>query len=178
MNKRILFSLAISFGLVGMISCGGNKSKLESPTGESSELGTVYEDTSVTPAPEADAEVPQDTPALAEDSAASDANSADNGQLNIKVTPGKIKKKYYETAEGWKATMTVTVTNLSNSPVSGKDYKISYKSKEWGGGSEDPKAYTTTRSTNGIDLAPNGSGHITISRQDADKFYDFKVKRK
>lgn len=100
----------------------------------------------------------------------------DKAELNIQITPGKMNTK--ERGEGWTATMTVTLKNLTDSPVSGNDYSISYKSKEWGGGTEDPKSKTVTKTAKGIDLGPNETGHITISRQDADKFYDFKIKRK
>lgn len=93
----------------------------------------------------------------------------------IKVTPGKLNQKYSDYAEGWTSTMKVTLQNLSSEPISGADYTVSYKSKEWGGGSANPKSITKSLSANGIDLGPNASGSITISRNDADKFLDFKI---
>ena len=74
--------------------------------------------------------------------------------------------------------MTLTVTNQSDSPVSGKDYYIAYKCKEDDGTSESSQTYTSNLKANGIDLAPGASGHITLKRQSAYKFYDFKVKPK
>lgn len=104
--------------------------------------------------------------------------AAEKEKINIKITPGKLKKDFSDYSESWKSTMTVTLKNLSSSPVSGKDYTISYKSKEWGAGSENPKSKTVTRTAKGIDLGPNATGHITITRTDADKFSDFKIVRK
>lgn len=98
------------------------------------------------------------------------------GEYKIKVTPGKLNTKYYTNAEGWMATMTITVSNLSDTPISGGDYSISYKCLEWEGGTEDPYTVTTNLSVNGIDLAPNSIGQINLSRGDADKFYDFKIR--
>ena len=106
------------------------------------------------------------------------SNEVEKKEINIQITPGKLRTIESDYSESWTATMTVTLKNLTDSPVSGNDYSISYKSKEWGGGSEDPTSKTVTRTEKGINLGPNEVGHITISRKDADKFYDFKIKRK
>lgn len=93
----------------------------------------------------------------------------------VSVTPGKLNKKNYSGAEGWNASMTLTVKNSSDKSISGSDYSITYKCKEWDGGSEDPYLITSTLHAKGVDISPNGSAQINISRGDADKFYDFKV---
>lgn len=167
MKKRILYSFALSIVLAGMMSCGSKTSKEEKDSLDEIERREAV-DTAEDVAPSAE----PNSPAGMADVVAPE----ETGELNIEVTPGKMKTR--EVGEGWSATMTITVKNLSDSPVSGSDYSISYKSKEWGGGSENPVSKTVTKSVNGIDLGPNESGHITITRRDSDKFYDFKVKDK
>lgn len=169
MKKRIFYCFVLSVAMTGMTSCGSKSSKTAEETDIVEDTTTITEamvDTATVP------EIPMDSPSGMEDI----VTVPETGELNIEVSPGKRKTR--EVGEGWNATMTLTVKNLSDSPVSGSDYSISYKSKEWGGGSEDPYSKTVTKSANGIDLGPNETGHITISRMNSDKFYDFKVKDK
>ena len=179
MKKKIILSIAVGLGILGMMaSCGGNKSKLE---------GVTPSEDTIQPAPEAETPV-NDTiipaPAESETSAMSEApaeerkKASSKGELNIKITPGKMKTKDVEGWEAFYGIMTITLTNLSDSPVSGKDYYIAYKCKEDDGTSENLQEYTTNLKAKGINLAPGASGHINLKRLSAHKFYDFKVKSK
>ena len=98
-----------------------------------------------------------------------------NSDYIVSVTPGKLNKKYSDYSEGWTTTMTITLTNNSDTSVSGNDYSVSYKSKEWGGGSEDPYLRTVSKSAKGIDLGPHESGTINLSTYDSDGFSGFQI---
>ena len=179
MKRNIILSIYIALGLAGMMtSCGDKKSQLES--------GIHSEDT-VQPAAPVEAPV-SDSGALAplaealssttEAAINTDKMSSNKGELNVKITPGKMKTKDVEGWEAFYGIMTITLTNLSDSPVKGKDYYISYKCREDDGTSENPQIYTSNLKVKGLDLAPGASGHITLKRLSAHKFYDFKVKIK
>lgn len=187
MKKTILLSVTVGLSLTGMVSCGSNKSQNENmplPDDTAQQVESVYTpaiDSAVTEPVAAEPTVAPDTLGLTAAAATTEETkkpTSNNGKFDIKVTPGKLKTKHYEGAEAFDAVMTLTVTNQSDSPVSGKDYYIAYKCKEDDGTSESSQTYTSNLKANGIDLGPGASGHITIKRQSAYKFYDFKVKRK
>lgn len=190
MKKISLLYLSIGLGfVVSMASCDSNKSQLDKAS--IVDDSTQYVETSVAPAVDstqnvqtsgiqaADSTIP--APAVNEVSLSEDTikKTSNNRELNIKITPGKMKNKYNEFAEGWKASMTISVTNLSDSPVSASDYTITYKCKESNGYTDDSeRTYTTNLTHKGVNLGPKETKKITISRGEAYKFYDFKVKSK
>lgn len=177
--KQLFMAAAIIAGGAMITSCGGNKNSLEGEalnddTIQSTDIdsGTATADTTNMSSP---LDVTPDSTAI---DAESQTASSGKGELNIKITPGKMKFKDYKGAEAFDGIMTITVTNLSDTPVSGKDYNISYKCKEDDGTSEDPQEEVVNLSEKGIDLGAGESGKITLKRLDAHKFYDFKIKRK
>ena len=95
----------------------------------------------------------------------------------VTVTPGKTVKRYFEEYEGWDARMVITVTNTSDSHISGNDYSITYKSKVWdySHGSEFPPSYIKRGSVRGIDLGPHESERISLTKDYADNFYGFEI---
>ena len=183
MKRKIILSIAIGLGMVGMmVSCGGNKSRLEGVNPSEVTADTAQPAAAVeAPASDSSAAAPTAETLTPDTEAATDTakKTSNNGELNIKITPGKMKTKHYEYAEGWKASMTITVANLSGTPVSASDYTIAYKCRESNGYTDDSeRTYTSNLTHKGIDLGPNETKKITISRGEAYKFYDFKVKPK
>ena len=89
----------------------------------------------------------------------------------IKLEQGKISKKYGvdlkgRPCEGAVERMTCTVTNTTDKPISGKDYKITYSYSYWtcsDGSSPDGHARGEKP---GIDLAPGESGTINLAVMD------------
>lgn len=180
MKRKIILSIAVGLGMAGMMaSCGGNKRQYEE--GNSSEDTAQPAAAIEAPVSDSNGTAPTAEALTPATEAATDTakKSSNNGELNIKITPGKMKTKYNRYAEGWKASMTITVANLSGTPVSASDYTIAYKCRESNGYTDDSqRTYTTNLTHKGIDLGPNETKKLTISRGEAYKFYDFKVKPK
>ena len=99
----------------------------------------------------------------------------DNGDCVIQVKPGKYKSSYR--GEAVRGSITVTLTNLSDAPISGSDYVITYKTNESNGYTDNSRRnYTKSNTHKGIDLKPNGSGTINLSKWETYKFSNFGVK--
>lgn len=180
---RLLMEAAILAGIALLPSCGGNKSPKDGqiPANDTI-IFTGMTDTARPVASiidSANMNIPLES---ASDSTIIDTKGhtspSVNGELNIKINPGKMKFKDIEGAEAFYGLMTLTLTNLSDTPIAGKDYYISYKAKAYDGTSDDAEEYVVTLKAKGINLGSGESGKITLKRQDANKLYDFKIKRK
>lgn len=101
----------------------------------------------------------------------------DNGDYVIQITPGKVKYiSKWSWGEAWKGSITVTLKNMTDQPISGEDYTIAYKTRESNGCTDNSQRwYTKSYVTDGKDLAPKGTETITLSRWVTDKYSDFKV---
>lgn len=103
------------------------------------------------------------------------SKKSNSGDCVIQIKPGKLKSTYR--GEAQKGSMTVTLTNLSDSPISRSDYTIAYKTNESNGYTDNSRRnYTKNNTHKGIDLKPNGSGTIDLSKWETYKFYNFEVK--
>ena len=100
------------------------------------------------------------------------------GEYVIQVKPGKYKNIWKPSyGEGSQGTITVTLTNLSDQPISGSDYSIAYKTYESNGYTDySRRNYTVNNTHKGIDLKPNGSGTIKLTRWETYKFHSFQIK--
>lgn len=102
----------------------------------------------------------------------------DHGDYVIQIKPGKYKNIWKPNwGEGSKGSITVTLTNLSDAPISGSDYFITYKTNESNGYTDDSRRnYTKNNKRKGIDLNPKESGTINLSEWETYKFYNFEIK--
>lgn len=101
-----------------------------------------------------------------------------NGGNVIQIKAGKIK---FFTKPSWgeasQGSVTITLSNLSDSPISGNDYYITYMTRESNGLTDNGRRdYNKANKHNGIDLEPKGSCSITLSKMETYKFFDFEVK--
>ena len=101
-----------------------------------------------------------------------------NGGYVIQIKHGKCKNLWKSSwGEGSKGTITVTLTNLSDSPISGSDYFITYTTYESNGYTDESRRYyTRSNKHKGIDLKPKESGTINLSQWETYKFYNFEIK--
>lgn len=100
-----------------------------------------------------------------------------NGRYKIKITPGKTKELWKDMwGEAFKGTVTVTLTNLTDTPISADDYSISYKARESNGYTDETqRSYTKSHTRKGISLGPRETGKITLTDWLTEKYFDFEI---
>lgn len=99
-----------------------------------------------------------------------------DGEYKIKIIPGKIRFSYPRNVEAVKGVITITLENLSDTPISGKDYTISYTAYESNGVTDYTRRYyNRQKRVNGKDLEPKGSTTLTLTAWETFKFFNFKI---
>lgn len=187
MRKVLLYVATLSLLVAGLISCGGNSSKInpdevnqiENTENNYKISSETYNDRNLDSISTDLEQQLESKIAQVEADARAALDKAQEQEINIKLIPGKIKSKEIPGTAAWTIYMTLSVKNLSDSPVSGKDYYIAYKCRESNGYTDDSEEFETINlKAKGIDLGPNETGYIHLSRDYGDDFHSFKVKKK